>query len=281
MMVESVTVDGAAPAPHVLYEKRDGIAYVTLNRPEKLNALSPEMVVRLARLWPEVEADPDIRAVLLTGAGDRAFSTGGDLGSLIPIMMRSRPPEDEWEEALAADRKQLAQAILRNVSFFKPIVAAVNGIAYAGGAEMLLSTDLRVASTTARFALTEVRRGLIAGGGSLARLARQIPWTAAMEICLTGEPIDAEHALRVGLVNRVVVPDAVVDVAKQLAASVCLGAPVALMKTKEAIVRSNGRPLDVAFEIESQCTKDNAETADAREGPLAFMEKREPVFRGR
>ena len=281
MMVESVTNGEAGRAPHVLYEQRDGIGYVTLNRPEKLNALSPEMVVRLARLWPEVEGDPDVRAVLLTGAGDRAFSTGGDLGSLIPIMMRSRPPEDEWEEALAADRRQLAQAILRNVSFFKPIVAAVNGMAYAGGAEMLLSTDVRVASTTARFALTEVRRGLIAGGGSLARLARQVPWTAAMEICLTGEPIDAEQALRVGLVNRVVAPDAVLAAAEQLARSICLGAPVALMKTKEAIVRSNGRPLDVAFEIESQCTRENAETADAREGPLAFMEKREPVFRGR
>ncbi len=266
---------------HILYEKRDGVAYVTLNRPEKLNAFSPEMIVRLARLWPEVAADTEIRVVLLTGAGDRAFSTGGDLGSLIPIMMRSRPPADEWEEALAADRKQLSVALLRNATFFKPVVAAINGLAHAGGTEMLLSTDVRVASADATFALTEVRRGLIAGGGSLTRLARQIPWTAAMEICLTGEPIGAEHALRVGLVNRVVPPAAVFAEADQLARRICLGAPIALSKTKEAVVRSSGRPLDEAFKIESECTRENARTMDAGEGPLAFMEKRDPVFRGR
>lgn len=266
---------------HVLYEKRDGIGFITLNRPEKLNAFSPEMVVRLARLWQEIETDPDVRVVLLTGAGQQAFSTGGDLGTLIPIMMRSRPPADEWEELLAADRKQLSAALLRNASFFKPIVAAVNGIAHAGGTELLLSTDIRVAAASATFALTEVRRGLIAGGGSLTRLARQIPWTAALELCLVGEPIDAEHALRVGLVNRVVAADAVLGAAEELARRICLGAPVALMKTKEAILRSNGRPLEEGFAIETECTRQNAQTLDAREGPLAFMEKRDPVFQGR
>lgn len=279
-MTQRTRDSGEMTSQHVLYEKRDGIGYVTLNRPEKLNAFSPEMVVRLARLWPKILADRDVRVVLLTGAGDKAFSTGGDLGSLIPIMMRSRPPEDEWEEALAADRTQLGSAILRDVSFFKPIVAAVNGLAYAGGTEMLLSTDVRVASSTARFALTEVRRGLIAGGGSLTRLARQIPWVAALEMCLTGEPIDADHAFQVGLVNRVTHPEEVVSTAEKLAKSISRGAPIALMKTKEAILRSNGRPLEEAFEVESRCTRENAQTADALEGPRAFMEKRDPLFRG-
>ncbi len=267
--------------PHVEFEKRDGIAYVTLNRPEKHNALSPEMVVRLARLWPEIAEDIDIRVVLLTGAGDQAFSSGGDLGSLIPIMMRSRPPADEWEELLAADRRQLGAAVLRNSTFYKPIVAAVNGMAFAGGTELLLSTDIRIASEHSTFALTEVRRGLIAGGGSLARLARQIPWTAALELCLVGEPIDAHHALRVGLVNRIVAADRVFAEAERIAKQICLGAPVALRKTKEAIVRSNGRPLEDAFAIETECTIENASTLDAHEGPLAFMEKRAPVFQGR
>ena len=266
---------------HVLYEKRDGIGFVTLNRPEKLNAFSPEMVVRLARLWPEIADDVDVRVVVLTGAGQQSFSTGGDLGSLIPIMMRSREPENEWEELLAADRKQLSAALLRNATFFKPIVAAVNGTAFAGGTELLLSTDIRVASATATFALTEVRRGLIAGGGSLTRLARQIPWTAALELCLVGEPIDAATALRHGLVNRVVAPEGVLAEAEAIARRISLGAPIALMKTKEAIVRSNGRPLEEAFAIETECTRDNARTLDAREGPRAFMEKRNPVFQGR
>lgn len=263
------------------FTKRDGIGYITLNRPEKHNSLSPEMVVRLARLWPEISEDREIRVVLLTGTGDRAFCAGGDLGSLIPIMMRSRPPADEWEEQLAADRKQLSAALLRDSTFYKPIVAAVNGMAVAGGTEFLLSTDIRIASEHATFALTEVRRGLIAGGGSLARLARQVPWSAALELCLVGEPIDAPHALRIGLVNRVVPADRVVAESERIARLICLGAPVALMKTKEAIVRSNGRPLDEAFEIESECTKENARTRDAREGPLAFVEKRDPVFEGR
>ena len=268
-------------APHVLFETADGIATVTLNRPEKRNAFSPEMIVRLVETWAEIAADPAIRVVLLTGAGDKAFSAGGDLGTTIPLMMRSRPPVGEWEERFSADRKQLYGAILRGADFFKPVVAAINGHALAGGAEMILGTDLRVMSSDATIGVTEVRRGLIAGGGSLVRLARQIPWAQAMELALVGEPITAQQALAIGLVNRVVPPTDVLATAHDLARRISLGAPVALAKTKEAMVRSNGRPLEEAFAIEAQCTKDNARTADAREGPRAFMEKRAPDFQGR
>ena len=270
-----------AAEPHLIVDKRDGITYLTLNRPEKRNAFSPEMMVRLCDAWAELEHDPSVRAVLLTGAGDKAFSAGGDLGSLIPLMMRTREPENEWERRFAADRKQLGRAILRNATFFKPIVAAINGHAHAGGAEFILSTDVRVMSSEATIALTEVRRGLIAGGGSLARLTRQIPWARAMELALVGEPISAQLALEVGLVNRVVPPGEVLATAEDLARRICLGAPIALMKSKEAMVRGSGRPLEEAFAIETQCTKENAATADAREGPRAFMEKRPPVFKGR
>ena len=266
---------------HVLFEKRDGIAYVTLNRPEKRNAFSPEMVVRLCGIWDDVANDPEVRVVLLTGAGTQAFSSGGDLGSTIPLMMRTRAPVGVWEERFAADRKQLYAAILRNDSFFKPVVAAINGHALAGGAEMIMSTDIRVMSSEATLGITEVRRGLIAGGGSLVRLARQIPWAQAMELVLVGEPITAEQALSIGLVNRVVEPEHVLATAEDLARRISLGAPVALMKSKEAMVRSNGRPFDEAFAIETQCTKDNAATADAKEGPRAFMEKRAPKYLGR
>ncbi|MFT4585439.1 MAG: enoyl-CoA hydratase [Gammaproteobacteria bacterium] len=266
---------------HLLVEHQDDIAIITLNRPEKRNALSPEMIVRLADFWAEVADDHSVRVVVVTGAGDQAFSSGGDMGSLIPLMMRSREPQDEWEERFSADRKQLHRALLRNASFFKPVIAAINGHALAGGAELILATDLRVMSNTATIGVTEVRRGLIASGGSLVRMARQVPWAQAMELLLIGEGVSAERAFEMGLVNRVTAPEDVLPTALDLARRVSLGAPVALEKTKEAIVRSNGRPLEEAFEIETQCTKDNAAMDDAKEGPRAFMEKRPPVFRGR
>ncbi len=267
--------------PHVLFEKRDGIAYVTLNRPGKRNAFSPEMLVRLCDIWRDVADDREIRVALLTGAGEQAFSSGGDLGTTIPLMMRTRPPEGEWEERFSKDRKQLYHAILRGSSFFKPVVVAINGHALAGGAEMVLGTDIRVMSSEATIGVTEVRRGLIAGGGSLVRLARQVPWALAMELALVGEPVTAGQALAMGLVNRVVSPDEVMATAEDLARRISLGAPVALAKTKEAMVRSNGLPFEEAFAIEAQCTKDNAATDDAKEGPRAFMQKRPPVFTGR
>ena len=266
---------------HVLFEKRDGVAYVTLNRPEKRNAFSPEMIVRLVEVWADIAADPAVRVVLLTGAGTQAFSSGGDLGTTIPLMMRTRQPQGEWEERFAADRKQLYAAILRNATFYKPVVAAINGHALAGGAEMILSTDLRVMSEDATIGVTEVRRGLIAGGGSLVRLARQVPWALAMELALVGEPITARQALAIGLVNRVVPAGEVLATAEDLVRRISLGAPVALAKTKEAMVRSNGLPLEEAFAVETECTRANAKTEDAREGPRAFMEKRPAVFTGR
>jgi enoyl-CoA hydratase len=265
---------------HLLVDKRDGIAYLTLNRPEKRNAFSPEMLVRLCDAWVDIANDSSVRVVLVTGAGE-AFSSGGDLGTVIPLMMRTKKPEGEWEERFAADRKQLGAAILRNATFYKPIVVAINGHAHAGGAEFLLSTDIRIMSSEATIALTEVRRGLIAGGGSLARLSRQVPWAHAMELVLVGEPITAQHALAIGLVNRVVPPGQVLSTAEDFARRISLAAPVALLKSKEAIVRGSGRPLEDAFAIESQCTKENAATDDAKEGPRAFMEKRAPVFTGR
>jgi enoyl-CoA hydratase len=266
---------------HLLVERFAEVAIVTLNRPEKRNALSPEMVVKLAAFWDEVAQDDEVRAIVVTGAGDQAFSSGGDLGSLIPLMMRTRPPQGEWEERFSADRKALGRALLRGAPFFKPVIAAINGHAHAGGAEFVLATDLRVMADTATLAVTEVRRGLIASGGSLVRLPRQVPWAHAMELLLLGEPVSADRAHQMGLVNWIVPQHQVLDKALEIARKVSLGAPVALEKTKEVMVRSSGLPLDEAFAIETQCTKENAAMADAKEGPRAFMEKRAPVFRGR
>lgn len=275
----SSSVDSAAP--QILIDREDAIAIVTLNRPEKRNALSPEMIVRLARFWQEVSADPTIRVIVVTGAGDKAFCSGGDLGTLIPIMMKTREPQGEWEHALAKDRRQLGAALLRTDGFFKPVIAAINGHAHAGGAEFAFATDIRVMSEEATLAVTEVRRGLIASGGSLVRLPRQVSWAHAAELLMLAEPVDAARALSMGLVNRVVPQAQVRATALDLARRMAQGAPVALEKTKEVMVRSSGLPLDQAFAIETQCTRENAATDDAREGPRAFMEKRPPVFTGR
>jgi len=168
--------------PQILVDRHESIAVVTLNRPAKRNALSPEMIVRLARFWKEVADDASVRVVVVTGAGGQAFCAGGDLGTLIPIMMRTRVPQDEWEEALAADRRQLGAALLRTDGFFKPVIAAINGHAHAGGAEFAFATDLRVMAEQATLAVTEVRRGLIASGGSLVRLPRQVSWAHAARL---------------------------------------------------------------------------------------------------
>jgi enoyl-CoA hydratase len=265
----------------VLCERSEGVAVITLNRPEKHNALTPEMMVRLADLWASLGDDAEIRAVVITGAGTRTFSAGADLGRLMPLLTRAREPQDEWDERVLADRSVIDGSLLRNASFFKPVIAAVNGQAIAGGTELLLATDIRIAAEHATFGLAEVRRGLIPAGGSLTRIARQLSWADAMELVLVGEPITAEHALRIGLINRVVESGQELVTALDFARRIARGGPFALSKAKEVIVRSNGLPLEEAFKIESGAAKEVGRSEDAREGPRAFMEKREPVFVGR
>jgi len=185
----------AEAAPHLLVEGGDGIVTLTLNRPDKHNALSPEMVCRLADAWDAIAADPTTRVAVVTGAGDRAFCTGADLGRLIPLFTGARPPDDEWDERLRSDLRLLDKALLRRADFTVPVVAAVRGFALAGGTELVLGTDLRIAADDAEFGLTEVARGIIPAGGGLARLARQVPWAKAAEVVLVGDRISARDAL--------------------------------------------------------------------------------------
>lgn len=269
------------PVPHLEYEVSEGVATIRLNRPDRHNALSPEMVVRLAEAWTDVRDNPDVRVALLEGAGYRSFCAGADLARLIPLFTRAREPDDEWDERLLADRSMMSTALLRGFELYKPVVVAIHGHALAGGTEILMGTDFRIASTEATFGLTEVRRGIIPAGGSLARLARQIPYTAARRIILGGEPIPADDAYRYGLVTELVEPDRVRDRAAEVAHQVARGGPIALAKAKEAVVRSSGVPLDEAYRIENECARVVMTTEDAREGPRAFIEKREPRFTGR
>lgn len=267
--------------PALLVAVDDGIATLTLNRPTKLNSLNPELVCRLADAWDELAADPTIRVAIVTGAGERAFCTGADLGRLIPLFTGARPPEDEWDERLRADLGLLDKALLRRTDFSVPVIAAVRGFAVAGGTELMLGSDLRVAAEDSEFGLTEVSRGIIPAGGGLAKLARQVPWAKAAEIVLVGDRISARSAAEMGLVNRLVPSDQVLDEALKLARRMAENGPLAMRKAKEVMITSNGLPLDDAYKIESRAAGVVMASEDAVEGPRAFMEKRSPNFTGR
>jgi enoyl-CoA hydratase/carnithine racemase len=275
-----VTDTPTTPRPALRLTIEDGVAVVTLDRPDKLNSLNPELVCRLADAWDTIADEPGVRVAIVTGAGDRAFCTGADLGRLIPLFTRARPADDEWDERLLSDHTLLDRALLRRTDFTVPVIAAVRGFALAGGTELMLGTDLRVAADDSEFGLTEVSRGIIPGGGGLSRLARQVPWARAAEIVLVGERIDARTALDIGLVNRIVPADDVMDIAMQFARRMARNGPLAMRAAKEVMVTSNGLPLDEAFTIESRVAGRVMRSADAIEGPRAFVEKREPRFTG-
>ena len=175
----------------------------------------------------------------------------------------------------------MSTALLRPFELYKPIVAAINGYALAGGSELLQATDIRIASTTASFGLTETQRGLVPGAGSMVRLPRQVPYCKAMEILMTGDAISAEEALRIGFVNEVVAPERVLPRAYEFAERLARNGPLAVAAVKEAVLRTSGLALEEAFAIENEISGRVTRSEDAREGPRAFMEKREPVFHGR
>jgi enoyl-CoA hydratase len=258
----------------------NGVAEVTLNRPDKLNALNPELVVRLARCWDEISADESLRVIILTGAGDRAFSAGADLGRLTPLLMRARPAEDEWDEALLAEPTLLNKAMLRTNEFFIPVIGALKGKIVGGGMELALGCDLRVVASDSELGLVEVRRGLIPAAGGIARVSRQVAWAQAAEILMLGERISAADALAMGLVNRVVESDQVLSTARELAGLMANNGPLAMRKVKEAMLRASGRSIEEAFGVEDDCIKVILRSKDAREGSKAFLEKRKPEFTG-
>lgn len=266
--------------PHLLVDVRDGIAVLIMNRPDKRNALSPEMLVRLARAWRQVRDEDSIRVAVLTGTGDKAFCAGADLGRLIPLMTRQRGPEDEWDEALLSDKAAFADGLLRGFVLDKPVVSAIQGDALAGGTELVLATDLRVAAEGVTVGLTEVARGLIPGGGGVSRLPRQVPRAKAMEILLLGQPMPVAEAWRIGLVNEVLAREKVLDRALELAGRIAGNGPLAVRAVKEAVRRSEGTSLEEALRIESEVGVPVFTSKDAIEGPLAFMEKRPPEFTG-
>lgn len=266
--------------PAVLYEKRDGVAIVTMNRPEVRNAINTEMLCRLADAWQDINDDDAVRVAILTGAGDKAFCAGADLDRLVRMMQGLRPPETEYDQRVLADYSIIYKGLLRNYKVWKPIIAAIRGFCVAGGTEILSCTDIRVAGDDARFGLAEVKWSLFPMGGSTVRLPRQIPYCHAMEILLTGEQLSAERALQIGLINKVVAPDQIMTEALRYARIINEAGPLAVQAVKKSVVLGLELPPEQALEKEQELGIPVSMSADCREGTKAFKEKRKPVFTG-
>lgn len=265
----------------VIYEKKNGIAYITMNRPEALNAMDPEMAVQLADTWLDFRDDKTLRCAILTGAGDQAFSVGADLKKMQSLVTGAREPESEADKRFVDEREHMEKFTLRDFDVYKPIIAAVNGYVIAAGFELLLSTDIRVASETAKFGFQEVKWSMFPGGGSTTRLWRQIPFVYAMELLLTGELIDAQEAHRLGVVNRVVPPEKVMEEAERFANIIIKNGPLAVSGAKKSILSSMGLPIKAGLAIEQNLADRVWPSDDAQEGLRAFREKREPRFTGK
>lgn len=264
----------------IIYEKNGPVAIITLNRPGARNALTPEMLCRLADAFVDFRDDAQLRVAILTGAGDLAFCAGGDLGSTLPLMTGARAPADAWDRRVLDEPQVMAASSLRDFALHKPVIAAVNGACLAAGFELLLGTDIRIAAAHCIFGLPEVQRALIPFAGSLARLPRQIAQAHAMEILLTGRPVDAQRALQMGLVNHVLPASEVLPRAMEIAQQIAGNGPLAVQQVKQTVFAASGQPLDIGFELEDDSKRVVLASRDAREGPLAFMEKRPPRFTG-
>ena len=261
----------------IIYEKKGKIAYITINRPEAMNAIDMETSKELAEAWSDFRDDPDLWVAILSGAGEKAFCAGADLKKFIPLVAkqtaREKMDEDSYNLGFGG--------ITKNFKIWKPIIAAINGICLAGGTEIALACDIRIAAENAKFGLIEVRWGLIPGAGGTQRLPRLIPLGKALEMMLCAEQIDVQEAYRLGLVNKVVASTELMDTATKLAERICQMGPLAVRAAKAAIYRGLDLPLDEALALESSYANFLLGTKDAQEGPRAFAEKREPKFKCR
>jgi enoyl-CoA hydratase/carnithine racemase len=263
-------VDAGAP-PSVLVERRGNVGLVTLNRPAVLNSIDSTVREQLPAAVRELEGDPRIRAIVLTGAGDRAFCAGADIREFTPPSSLSiarderRPPW--WIDVVAYCRK--------------PVVAAIHGFCLGGGLELALACDIRITAANGVFGLPEVRRGIIPGAGGTQRLSRVIGVGAALRMILTGEQVAAARAYEIGIVSEVVSPGALLDSALELASNIASAGPLALAYAKEAVRRGYELPLAEGLRLEADLAILLQSTEDRIEGMRAFQERRSPEFRGR
>ena len=248
------------------YKKEGKIATFTINRPQAMNAMTPEGLREFNKYLIEFRDDPEVWVGIITGTGDKAFCAGADIKEMLPYMKSGglQPP-----------------TILRGMNVYKPMIAAVNGLALGGGLEFALASDIRIAAENARFGLTEVNVGLIPGWGGTQRLSRLIGTGKAAEMLFTGRLIDANEAYRVGLVNTVVPLDKLMSTAKELAETICKAAPLAVRTAKEAMYHGMDTTLDEGLQIEFDLENKMMKSDDFSEGITAFAEKRKPIYKGK
>jgi enoyl-CoA hydratase/carnithine racemase len=256
------------------------VAVVTLDRPEQANALDLRTLRQLADAWRRIADDPDIRCAVLTGAGDKVFCAGMDMKTTIPAAQRFARGERVDEETFEALRS-VSTATLAGFDVKTPLVCAINGHARAGGFDLMLAAEIRFAVPHATFALEEVALGLYPTGNATVLLPRQIPWVHAYELLLTARPIDAQRALEIGLINRIVPPDQLMSTAFAAADAIAANAPLAVRETRRGVRELLHLSLDEAYQRQEELGRPLRRTEDAREAQRAFIEKRRPVWNGK
>ncbi len=252
-------------------EVTDGIAVITINRPDRLNAMDPDHYRDLSRAWMRVRDDDEIHVAIVTGAGERSFTTGADLKSVI-----GKPAElaDLW-------LTQKDALLNRGLEVWKPVIAAINGFCLGGGMTLMLATDIRIAAANATFGLSEVKRGIIAANGGTQRILAQVPYAIGMEMLLVGDTFDAETAARWGLVNKVVPAAELMATARDYARRIAANGPLAVRAAKELAVRGQDLDLATGLRMEQLVARLLNASEDVQEGTRAFSEKRAPRFGGR
>jgi len=253
----------------LIYDVKDRVARITINRPEAMNAMDADVYAELSKAWIDVRDNPDVWVAIVTGAGEKAFTAGADLKSMIP---RTREKAEFW-------LTQKNMILNRGLEVWKPVVAAVNGYCLAGGMTLLFATDIRIAAEHATFEISEVRRGILPGNGGTQRALRQLPYAVAMELLLLARRLTAPEALAYGLVNKVVPMKDLMSTAEDYARRLCDNGPLALRAVKELAIRSQSVPLEHGLRLEESFQEFLRTTEDAREGPRAFAEKRKPAYK--
>ena len=252
-------------------ELHAGVACITIDRPEAMNAMTQQMDAQLRAVWPEVNANRNIHAVVITGAGVKAFCSGADIGTLLPhLQEKARREEDAGDFA----------GMSREPPTTKPVIAAINGICIAGGLELALACDLRICEEHAVFGLPEVRWGVIAGAGGVTRLSRLLPDAIAMDMLLTAQTIDAARALQYGLVSDVVAQGKALERAMEKAETIGRMGPLAVRLTKQVARRGSDMGLYAALELERVAFRRVMMSEDVNEGIAAFIERRKPSYNG-
>lgn len=257
---------------NLIFERKGRLAYITINRPDRRNAIDPDTSRELLEAFTSFKNDDDLWAAVLTGAGDQAFSAGADLVAMAQAFAGGGPGL-RWDVPFGG--------ITRGFECWKPMIAAINGYCLAGGLELALCCDIRIAAEHATFGLPEPKRAIIPAAGGTQRLPRAVPMAFAMELLLTGERFDAQTALRFGLVSKVVPAAGLMAAVEETAVKVLECGPLAVRAIKQAALQGRELPLPDGLNLESELAGGVFRSADAREGPTAFAQKRPPQYKGR